>query len=117
MGADLKYVSSTTHRMLFIVQVKLGITRHTKLYGPMFPLRWTTAQMRSTTRSFAQWNLILAHLQQSKFKNKMPWTFFEAEAERFWAYRVAILAAIWIKCVLCSCFDKISCLFKKFGKL
>jgi len=34
-----------------------------------------------------------------------PW------AERFWAYRMALLQAIWIKCVLCSYFDKILCSF------
>ena len=32
------------------------------LWGAMFP-----PQLRSTTRPFAQWNLILAHLQHSKF--------------------------------------------------
>jgi len=36
-------------------------------------------------------------------------------AERFWAYRV--LEAIWIKCVLCSYFDKNLYLFSQFTKL
>jgi len=34
---------------------------------PLFSLRCAAAQMSSTTRPFAQWNIILTHLQHSKF--------------------------------------------------
>jgi len=73
--------------------------------SPVFPLWCETAQLRSTTRPFAQWNLILAHKQHSNFKREK--SLFWTDAERFWAYCIAHLEAIWIKCVLCLYFDKI----------
>ena len=43
-----------------------------------FPLRCATAQLRSATKPFAQWNIILAHMQRFKFhsvyKSHRPFT-------------------------------------------
>jgi len=47
------------------------------------------AQMPITTRPFAQWNPILAHLQHSNFKSKKSLTLFWAQPEHFWEYRIA----------------------------
>ena len=59
--------------------------------------------MRSTTRSLAQWNGILAHLQHSKLSIKQKsLALLLAETECSWAYRIAPLEDIWIKCALCS---------------
>jgi len=57
-------------------------------------------------RPYARWNLILAHLQHSKFRARKHQHFWE-EAERFWAYRsMALSEVIWFKCVL-LCFVRI----------
>ena len=61
---------------------------------PMLPLK---VQMRSNTRIFAQWNLILAHLQHSKFDIIYP---SHSPLETFhWlcVYMVVKLHAHWNK--------------------
>jgi len=40
---------------------------HACFYWSVFPLRCASVQLRGTSKPFAQWNLILAHLQHSKF--------------------------------------------------
>jgi len=49
---------------------------------PLLPLRCATAQMSSTTRPFAQWNLILTPLQHSKFNIVYTGCFTIVETKR-----------------------------------
>ena len=69
---------------------------------------WEVFQSAQIRKYFAHWNLILALLQHVKFNSKISLTFcLEAEAERFWAFRIALLRIFWSKTVLCSYFDTI----------
>jgi len=57
----------------------------------VFPLRYATAQLRSTNRQFAQCYRILAHFQHSKFNTVY-----------IYIYRIALLTLGTLQC-LCVC--------------
>jgi len=74
----------------------------------MFPLRCANAQYRQNIWAVKSHARALATFQIQKYNII---NIFGGEAERFWVYRVVLLEAVGMKCVLCSYIDNILNLF------